>query len=333
MFEHVFGHEIITRNLERMITRDRLHHGLLFHGPNGIGKKLIGRATAKAMLCEKRTGCDACRHCQKLDGGNHPDYREVSPDGLDIKVQQIRDITENLHFKPFEGRARFILLDDADKMREGAANAFLKTLEEPPDYVYFILITSDINALLPTILSRCQKIGFQSLRVADKSDILVKRFNVEEELAQKLAHISFRQLETEEVAWAHFQEDIQLCLNYLMSIHDHGHALDLLSEIVREKQEFPRFLDHFTVCLRELSLLARGIQGQMIFESFQPAMKKLLEKHPAHLWRELWQEVMGLISKRRMNPNLALWFNATSVEALGQLQLSEQNLRARFKRT
>ncbi len=316
--------------LERMIRRDALHHGLCFHGPNGVGKRLTARETARAMMCETREGCDTCGHCHKLASGNHPDYTEVHPDGADIKVQQIRDIAENLHFRPFEARVRVIVIDGAERLREEAANAFLKSLEEPPDYVYFILVCSDLKALLPTILSRCQKIAFQSLSQEDKSKILTHRFQIEEGLARNLAGISFRQLETEEAAWEGFRQNTAKILRFFQLLIEEGQAIDFLSESVRDKAGFPDFLDHLTAAARELCLLSRGLPGQPIFADFRDAMQDLAEKRAPTHWREVWAQIVHLHGQRRRNLNQALWFNALSVAGL---DLMERSAKAFQRRT
>lgn len=331
MFDSVFGHTQVKGVLQRMIRKDRLHHGLCFYGPGGIGKRLTARETARAMMCETREGCDTCRNCHKLASGNHPDYTEIHPDGNDIKVQQIRDIVENLHFKPFEARARVIVIDGAERLREEAANAFLKSLEEPPDYVYFILVTSDLKALLPTILSRCQKIAFQSLTHEDKCKILVRRFNLERGLALKLAGISFRELETEEAAWERFRQNVEKVVGFFQLLVEEGQAIDFLSETVRDKNGFPDFLDHLTATSRELCLLSLGLPGQPIFAEFRQPMENLVRACAPAYWRETWEEIVRLHGQRRRNLNQALWFNAMSVAGLDLKQRSRKAFESRTR--
>lgn len=332
MFDKVFGHDRIKGVLERMVGKNALHHGLCFYGPSGIGKRLLAKELSKAMLCETQTGCGTCGHCKKFDNGNHPDYQEIEPDGNDIKVHQVREISENLHFRPFEGRARMIVLDRVESFREEAANAFLKSLEEPPEYVYFILVCADIKALLPTIRSRCQKVAFQPLKEEDKTNILTTGFGKEENMARRLASISFRRLETEDEAWDAFQKDVKASLTYLnMMVHE-GHSIDLFSDLVRDKAGFPRFLDHLTATLREMTLLATGLPGHPLFQDFHPDMQVLASRADAPSWRELWEMVVRLNGDRRRNLNLALWFNAVSVSELGLLERAAQTLKKRIGR-
>lgn len=330
MFERVYGHARIKELLARMVQREQVHHGLCFHGSAGIGKRLMAQQLAQAMLCEHRSGCGSCRHCLKFQNGNHPDYQEVLPDGADIKVDQIRQIADNLHFRPFEGRCRVIVLDGVERFREEAANAFLKSLEEPPAYVYFVLVASDVKALLPTIRSRCQQVAFQPLNHDDKTQILVHRFGKEARMAARLASISFRQLETDEEAWDHFEADTRKILTFFKLMLDEGHALDYLSDLVREKNVYPRFSDHMLAVTRELTLVARGMEPAELFNDFREELAALAARVPHAQWREAWEALVRLNGMRRLNLNLALWYNAFSVLNLDLLAVEEHNLKSRL---
>lgn len=330
MFDAVFGHQRIKEVLGRMVKRDALHHGLCFHGPPGIGKRLMAQELAMAMLCDTQVGCGTCQNCRKFKGGNHPDYREIQPDGSDIKVDQIREISENLHFRPFEGRCRVIVLDGVERFREEAANAFLKSLEEPPDYVYFVLVTSDIKGLLPTIRSRCQQMAFQSLTNEDKTQILIHRFNKEEQMASRLASISFRQLETEAVAWDHFLADTKMIVSFFKLMLDEGHALDLLSDVVKDKAAYPRFYDHLLATTREVTMIALGSAPSALFNDFREDITQLASRANAAQWRTTWESLVKLGGMRRMNLNLSLWYNTLSVMGLNLAEAEEAKLKARL---
>ena len=306
---------------------------LCFHGPPGIGKRLVAQELAKAMLCDTRTGCGTCKNCRKFIGGNHPDYREIQPEGADIKVDQIREISENLHFRPFEGSCRVIVLDGVERFREEAANAFLKSLEEPPAYVYFVLVTSDIKGLLPTIRSRCQQMAFQSLSDTDKAQILTNRFNLEPAMAERLASISFRRLETEEEAWDAFVKDTRLILTFYKLMRDEGHAIDLLGDAVRDRQGFARLHDHLLAVTRELTFMAMGRPSARLFNDFREDMAALAARADATRWRETWEALVRLGGMRRLNLNMALWFNTLSVVGLNLMEEEEAKLKARLAKS
>lgn len=145
----------------------RLPATLLFQGPEGVGKKKAALLLAQQLLCERpaATGdpCLQCKSCLKIVHRVHPNLKLIVPDGTSHKIETIRDLLRALVLKPFEDGCQVLILDEADKMTEAAANAFLKTLEEPPVDTLFILISSAPGRLPATILSRCQKVNFHPL--------------------------------------------------------------------------------------------------------------------------------------------------------------------------
>ena len=173
-FTNILGHEFQKEALRRAVRENRISHSYIFSGPDGIGKKLISLEFAKILNCtsthkDSETGlkdnaCD-CPSCRKIEKGIHPDVFLVEYKGAkDIKVDQIREeVEEKLYFRPFEGRFKVAILDEAERMNQNAQNAFLKTLEEPPSDSVIILITSQPQSLLPTIRSRCQIMEFSPL--------------------------------------------------------------------------------------------------------------------------------------------------------------------------
>lgn len=320
MFESVFGHQRIKHILEKMVGAGQVPHGLCFYGPSGIGKQLMASELAKTMLCEHKTGCGECRHCHKFSTKNHPDYHFIEPDGQDIKVDQIRAIGENLHFRPFESTCRVVVLDRVERLREAAANAFLKSLEEPPEYVFFILVCSDLKALLPTIRSRCQKMAFQSLTRDDKTQILMTKFQKEEAIAVQLARISFVHLETEDGALEVFNQDVKTILSYFQMILKEGHALDAFSDLARDKQAFPNFKNHLMAVVRELIRLSYDAAPDPLFEAFAQPMTAMAKQVESKAWRDCFEQLLWLEGQRRRNLNQGLWFNALSVSSLGLLE-------------
>jgi len=183
----VIGQEKAIGILQGILKRKRLASSYLFCGETGIGKKTAAINFAKTVNCmntpgasDERQGsflpvadypspfaahdaCDACVSCRKIDTGAHPDVVIVSPEERLIKIDEIRSIEEALSFRPYEGRKKVVIVDDADSMNQPAANTFLKTLEEPPEDSLIILISSHPDRLLPTIRSRCSTIAFHPL--------------------------------------------------------------------------------------------------------------------------------------------------------------------------
>lgn len=162
----------VTRLLQRSLEQGRLAHALLFHGHDLTELEGVARALAKTLVCEQpprrgATGlpldsCDACAACRKADEDLHPDVLAVRPESKlrVIKVEQIRDLLDRLYLKPTQARFKVAILSAADRLNVNAANAFLKTLEEPPRDTILLLLSSDPQRMLETILSRCQRLNF-----------------------------------------------------------------------------------------------------------------------------------------------------------------------------
>ena len=191
-FKDIFGHEKQIALLKGFMAQDRLPHALLFYGMAGIGKKATSLVFAKALNCiaGNHDACDACSSCRKVDHKNHLDVVSLEAEGQFIKIQAVRDLQQQLKFKPWEGKKRVCIIDDAARMNDVAANALLKTLEEPPSANVIILISAQPHQLPATIVSRCQQLRFNPLTEHDIAAFLKARFSLETEAAQALASSS-----------------------------------------------------------------------------------------------------------------------------------------------
>lgn len=169
-FENIIGNDKIKQELQETVKNNAISHSYMFVGQEGIGKKLFAKELAKMELClEDNKACNQCSSCIKFNSENNPDFVLLEPDGNSIKISQIREMQENVYKKPIISNKKVFIIDDSDKMTEEAQNSLLKTLEEPPEYITIILITSNENKLLNTIKSRCLKINFNNI---DTKDIL-----------------------------------------------------------------------------------------------------------------------------------------------------------------
>jgi len=160
------GQPRVVELLRRAMAQDRVPHAYLFTGPPGAGKYTTALALAAAMNCERAPGegCGACGPCERIAAGVHPDVQTLERQGPSqtIPIEVIRkQVIPALGLPPHEGRARLYLIEEATSLLDPAANALLKTLEEPPARTHFILCTGSPGELLPTIRSRCQRIIFQ----------------------------------------------------------------------------------------------------------------------------------------------------------------------------
>lgn len=167
MFHDIVGHESPKAMLQAAMRNDRIAHAYLFHGDDRIGKRLMAIRFSQALNCdldEIAQACGSCRSCRQIEAKTHPDLVIIEPDqelaNPQIKIEQIRSLEQHLIYRPLIGRFKIVLIDEADRLTIGAANALLKTLEEPPDHSFFVLITARPYALPATIQSRCQCLRF-----------------------------------------------------------------------------------------------------------------------------------------------------------------------------
>jgi len=188
-FTDIYGQDRQVAMLQNAIRRERVPHAYLFHGMEGTGKRFTAKTFAKALNCkvEKDDACGRCGSCVKIERGNHPDITIIEPDGLFIKIKNIRDLQDRMKYRPFEGKTRVSIIVAAEAMNAPAANALLKTLEEPSKSNVLILITAHRHRIPQTILSRCQKIRFNPLHRDVIVSYLVKHHSLDREEALMLA--------------------------------------------------------------------------------------------------------------------------------------------------
>lgn len=172
----VRGHEVARAQLRRSIERGQLHHALLFVGPRGVGKATTARALARAIHCRVApgVGCGTCTSCHRIDTDRHAGVEWIVPEttGAKLKVEVARELASRLLLAPFEGDRHVVVIDPAESLTEQATNALLKTLEEPRPGVHFVLVAQSLDAMLPTILSRCAVVRFGRLADDDVAAVL-----------------------------------------------------------------------------------------------------------------------------------------------------------------
>lgn len=193
-FAEIVGHGRILSYLRAALRSGRLHHAYLFLGPEGVGKRTVALALAKAIHCEEARGdyCGRCVNCLRIADGNHPDVRliEPLPDKKEIAIQQIRELERELGYRSFTGKRKIAVIDPANLMNTSAQNALLKTLEEPPEESLIILIASHAGSLLPTVRSRCLRLAFAPVPRREIAEFLKSKRGLEQEDAEFLAAMS-----------------------------------------------------------------------------------------------------------------------------------------------
>ena len=174
-FEEVAGQKHIVKTLKNALATNKIAHAYLFCGPRGTGKTTMAKLFAKALNCQEGIGhiCNKCSDCIEITNGSHPDVIEIDA-ASNNGVEQVRDLIDRVNYLPIEGKYKVYIIDEVHMMTTSAFNALLKTIEEPPAHVIFILATTEPHNILPTILSRCQRYDFTKVSDADIEERIVE---------------------------------------------------------------------------------------------------------------------------------------------------------------
>lgn len=290
MFENIVGNERVKEVLKRIVDAGRLPGALLFVGEEGIGKKLFALEIAKALNCRMLTPtgpCGTCSACARISRINfptstdpddwkqiiwtdHPDVGMVVAPKRVLLVTQMRQIEREANFRPFEGKARVFLIEDADKLNDNSANALLKVLEEPPSTSHVILITSRPAMLLETIRSRCQMIRFSPLKPKEIEQHLVKKELENPSSAPLRARVASgsigRALSGDVDAFKQQRQAMLSVLKALAGKVDEAQLLRSSEELnlAQYKEEFEERLDVLETLIRDAWLLSLGAAREQL---------------------------------------------------------------------
>lgn len=195
-FDEVVGQKHIIQTLKNAIVQDRIAHAYLFCGPRGTGKTSIAKIFAKMLNCEDKehAPCGECLNCQMVQNGSHPDIIEIDA-ASNNGVDEVRDLIDRVKYAPMQGTYKIYIIDEVHMMTTGAFNALLKTIEEPPAHVVFILATTEPNKVIPTIISRCQRFDFNKVSLQDlitRLQIVCRseKIDIDEEAVYLIAQLS-----------------------------------------------------------------------------------------------------------------------------------------------
>jgi DNA polymerase-3 subunit delta' len=302
MFDQLTGNSRVKTILKRMLTTGRLPGALLFTGEEGIGKKLFALEVARALNCRSpkdHEGCGVCSACtrimklhypQREDAEEwtqiiwtgHPDVGLVVAPKRVLRVEQMRQIEKEANFRPFEGKARVFLIDEADKLNDASANALLKVLEEPPKTSHLILITARPAMLLPTILSRCQMIRFSPLTPDEIESHLLKNKLVDAKTARLRARAAGgsmgRALSGDLVTFTSQRKAMLKVLNALVISEDRSDLLRSAEQLneAQYKEEFEERLDVLETLIRDAWMLSLGVEStQLVNEDLSAELMEI----------------------------------------------------------
>ncbi|MEK6530926.1 MAG: DNA polymerase III subunit delta' [Deltaproteobacteria bacterium] len=320
-FKRILGHKKEIDMLQRAMRSGRLHHAYLFTGPEGIGKKEVAFAFARALNCASPVdngldSCGSCNDCSMMDARAHPNLACVYPTDKDgercaeglIRIEDVRQVQGVLRYRAMRGK-KIAVIDDSEKMMPAAANAFLKTLEEPPPDSMIILVTQHPAGLLPTILSRCQRIGFRPLPKQAVQAFLMETPGMGAEAAEGLAGISSGSL-----SLAVRYSDSEACekkLEYvkrlfLLEPKEEDLALKLAEEISK-RDDLDEILEFVKMCLRRAALSMEGVGLDAHFQCGQDRPKWAVDSNKIISSYSLAEEARrSVLPPRYANKLLAL---------------------------
>jgi DNA polymerase-3 subunit delta' len=277
-FDSIIGHQQQIKILNAAIEHDRVAHAYLFDGPDGIGKKQVAHIFARIFLCESATGRDHCAACTKMAAHSHPDFFSLEPHGTAIKIDQIRAIQPQLGLRSFAGRGKVCLIDSAELMTHEAANALLKTLEEPTAGTLIILISSRPDSLLSTIRSRCQRVRFNRLPNRELAQHLEKKLTISAGEATVLAAIADGSFE--KALGQHQDLYLKKRAGLIQSLSALSptstiQTFELAQTLKAEKDIIDEILNLFDIFFRDLLLIQLGqAEHQLINQDLLPLIQQ-----------------------------------------------------------
>jgi DNA polymerase III subunit delta' len=304
MFKHLSGNQRVKDILRRMLAVGRVPGALLFVGEEGVGKKLFALELAKALNCHAPEGvevCDRCSSCtrisqskfaeysddkdnrEKLVRSDHTDVALARPFNRLLRIGPMREIEQEANFRPFEGRARIFIIEEADKLNQFSANALLKTLEEPPATSHLILLTSRPASLLPTIRSRCQMVRFAPLAPAEIEKHLVSGKQVSPADARLLSFVSRgsigRALAMDMESYRQQRQAMLDVVTALTLTLDRARLLRASEEMndAKRKEEYEPRLDVLATLIHDVWILSLGATAtQLVNQDLSAELSKMV---------------------------------------------------------
>lgn len=326
----IYGHEWAVAQLRSNIRADRVAHAYLFTGPPGIGKSLLALRMAQALICERQSGdpCLQCRACRRIERDNHPDVRvagmatqaagakaEEAARQKELKIATIREWQRDLTLRPYEAKRRVLILHDAERLSEEAANAMLKTLEEPPPYATLLLVAHS-NELLPTIVSRCRVLRLRPVPTALVAEALRTRGATPERAAELAAWSGGRvgwaiSMLADEAAQTARRERLAELIE--LSIRDVSAGLQWAEQRAKEyrageQETVLSWLELWQSWWRDVIYVAAGCNEAVTNVDRRDELTTLARRVSPAMALRFWQQIIAASQQLRdnVNPQLAL---------------------------
>ncbi len=282
-FSEIVGHEQIKEHLQTAIRDKKPFHAYIFQGDVGVGKETIARTFAAGLQCHSQTErpCKECVSCRQIDSGNQPDVIWVQRERSSIGVEEIREqLCNTMDIRPFSSPYKIYIVPEAERMTEAAQNAVLKTIEEPPEYGVVILLTSNINGLLPTIRSRCLRLEFHPLATSTVEQYLKDHCQVPDYLAKASAAFAQGNL-GKAMRYAGSEDFINRkdqILGLLRGIDrmDVSDMLDVIKDMGTRKDEVRDYID----------LMALWYRDVLVFKATKDINQLLFQEEVTYISRE-----------------------------------------------
>jgi DNA polymerase-3 subunit delta' len=328
MFENIIGNERAREVLRRMLEQRRVPGALIFAGEEGVGKRLFALELAKVLNCRTPQGveaCEACSSCVRIERfahaplaadtgaaiiwSEHQDVGLVRPEKRFITVEQARAVERETNFRPYEGAARVIVIEEADKLNDSSGNALLKTLEEMPPTAHLILLTARPASLLPTIRSRCQVVRFAPLAAREIEEYLVKhkqRAGAEARLAAQLAEGRLGRARALNLDDYRRQRDAMLAVLEALALRpDRAQLLRAAEELsdAKRKDDYEPSLDVLELLIHDAWRLALDPRAHVVNEDSRERLTKLSIGVTNHRFAEWLARIEELRAQLAVNVN------------------------------
>lgn len=329
-FDEVVGQQPIIQTLKNAIVQNRIAHAYLFCGPRGTGKTSIAKIFAKMLNCEDESNkpCGKCTNCKMVQNGSHPDIIEIDA-ASNNGVDEVRNLIDKVKYAPMQGKYKVYIIDEVHMMTTGAFNALLKTIEEPPAHVVFILATTEPNKVIPTIISRCQRFDFNKVSQKDiekRLSIVCKEEKIEIDpeaisLIAQLADGGMRDsLSILDQCIAYCSSNITvdnvreiygvLTTSDIGKLFEHlyAHEVDALIQQIQEcsdkGMDLKRLTSDFITLLKESIILDYSTNSQLVSNTHKEVIEKYLLKSPSPFRFNVLNELKDVFNKYNYASNV-----------------------------